>query len=75
MYEMSATQKAYLDNVIVSGIAQRDIEPSSEMEAIDRLQARAHAGTLRLITSRETQSIGSASTDSLGRSTDASALI
>jgi hypothetical protein len=45
--------RAYLDNVIVSGMVRRDLGPASEMLAVDRLEQVASDGRLILVTSRE----------------------
>ena len=45
--------KAYLDNVICSGIARGDLEPPSEMEAARALISARDRGELDLVTSVE----------------------
>jgi hypothetical protein len=45
--------KAYLDNMIASGMVMRDLCPPQEMLAVDQIKARAVAGELELVTSRE----------------------
>jgi predicted nucleic acid-binding protein len=45
--------KAYLDNMIASGMVTRDLCPPQEMLAVDQIKAKAVAGKLELVTSRE----------------------
>jgi hypothetical protein len=50
--------KAYLDNVIVSGITRGDLTPDAEMTAVRQIEAASKNGQLKIsceiITSRET---------------------
>ena len=45
--------KAYLDNVIVSGMVRSDIDPPMEMTAVQQIQAAAQRGELSIVTSHE----------------------
>lgn len=45
--------RVYLDNVAASGRVVGDLEPSSEMDAMRRIERAHSAGILKMITSRE----------------------